>query len=216
MRSGLTIALMGPMIELTDLDRSAPDKSGLDRVRRGLVPVLVLFAALGSGIAAGALLSPQVTTLAEWLCPVGDSYSRCPPLLHHLLGPRLWTGIAAFLLLLVAAAAIALIGALIEWLEADSATPDRIGRAHLPPVVAAAAVLFAALGTGIAAAVLLGTHTRILRTVSPPLGSKLPLSGPGEIDALNPNLMAGVAAFVLVLAVSLAISAALPTFRRRR
>ena len=168
--------------------------------------VVTLLAALGAGIAAGALLGPQTYHLAQVNCPFGYlGGSSCPPPfpLYDLLGDKLWTGIVAFFFVLAATAAIALLGALIEWTDADAAAPDRIGRAHLPPVAAAAAILFAGIAAGIAAAALLGTTLRWLPTISCPIGPPetwVRCPPPPEMVALDPNFWAGLLAFVLVLA----------------
>ena len=182
------------------------------RLPAGAAAVVTLLAALVAGIATGALAGPQVTTTITtwWSCPVGDSWWSCSLPSYDLLGPNLWTGIAVFLFVVTAAAAIALVGAMIGRL---SATPDGIGHARLSPVLTAAVVLFAALAAGIAAAVLLGSTTSILLTRSCPIGNPPPpCPPPPPWIEHDPNLWAGLLAFTLVLTVGTGLAA----IRRRR
>lgn len=176
----------------------------------GAAAVVTLLAALAAGIAAGALLGLQVTTLITtwWSCPVGDSWSTCSLPAYDLLGPNLWTGIAVFFFVIATAAAIALLGAMIERMSLAPTTPDGNGHAHLPPVLTAGVALFAALAAGIASAVLLGTTTSILITRSCPVGNPPPpCPSPPPWIVHDPNLWAGLLAFALVVMVGTGLAA---------
>ena len=176
-------------------DRRAPVGSAI---------LATMLGALAAGMVAGALLGSQTTSLilTVWSCPVGDGWGSCTLPSLELLGDRLWTGIAVFLVVLATAAAIASIGGLLERMGARPATPDGTAREHLPPVLTATVALFAALAAGIAAAVLLGTSRTFLISHSCPIGNPPPPCQPVSPWIMHdPNLAAALLAFVLVLTV---------------
>ena len=96
-------------------DRRAPVGSAI---------LATMLGALAAGMVAGALLGSQTTSLilTVWSCPVGDGWGSCTLPSLELLGDRLWTGIAVFLVVLATAAAIASIGGLLERMGASGNT----------------------------------------------------------------------------------------------